>query len=221
MSRTILHVDMDAFFVAVELRRRPGAARAAGRRGGHRSAWGGGGGVLRGAPLRGALGDAEARRRAGCVRRRCSCRVITPRTPPSDAEVHAHFQAVTPLVEPLALDEAFLDVTGARALLGDGATIATRLRAAISDDLDLTCSVGVATNKFIAKLASVDAKPRATPDGIRPGPGVFEVPPGGELTYLHALAVRRLWGAGRRRWLACSGWGSTPSATSPPSIHRP
>jgi DNA polymerase IV len=112
------------------------------------------------------------------------------------ADVHEHLLAVTPLVEPLALDEAFLDVTGARALLGDGPTIARRLRAAIRDDLGLMCSVGVATSKLIAKLASVEAKPRATPDGVRPGPGVFEVCPGGELTYLHGLPVGRLWGVG-------------------------
>ena len=103
---------------------------------------------------------------------------------------------MTPLVEPLALDEAFLDVTGARALLGDGVTIARRLRDDIHEQLDLTCSVGVAPNKFLAKLASVDAKPRATPQGVEPGPGVVEVRPGEELAYLHPMPVERLWGVG-------------------------
>ena len=95
----------------------------------------------------------------------------------------------------MALDEAFLDVTGGRALLGDGVTIGHRIRRDVSR-LGLACSVGVAPNKFLAKLASVEAKPRPTPEGVLPGPGVFEVRPGEELRYLHALPVGRLWGVG-------------------------
>ncbi len=110
--------------------------------------------------------------------------------------MRAILDAVTPLVEPLALDEAFLDVTGARAALGDGVTIAHRIREDVSVQLALTCSVGVAPNKFLAKLASVDAKPRATAAGIEAGPGVFEVRRGEELAYLHPLPVGRLWGVG-------------------------
>jgi DNA polymerase-4 len=106
------------------------------------------------------------------------------------------FARITPYVEPLALDEAFLDVSGARALFGDGVTIAHRIRNEVRAELQLDCSVGVAPNKFLAKLASVEAKPRAGTEGVRPGLGVFEVRPGHELAYLHALPVRRLWGVG-------------------------
>ncbi len=186
---------MDAFFVACELRRRP---------------------ELNGQPVvvggtgrRGVVAAAsyEARRYgvfsampSATARRLCPSAVFLPGDHALYAavsrDVRDIFGRVTPLVEPLALDEAFLDVTGARALLGDGVTIAHRLRGEIHDELGLECSVGVAPNKFLAKLASVDAKPRPSPDGITPGPGVFEVRPGEELAYLHPLPVGRLWGVG-------------------------
>ncbi|MGH9266059.1 MAG: DNA polymerase IV [Acidimicrobiales bacterium] len=118
--------------------------------------------------------------------------------------LHAVLTSFTPLVEGIALDEAFLDVTGARRLWGTGAEIAARIRARVFDETGLWCSVGVAPSKFLAKLASEAAKPRAGPPGAPPtaGLGVKVVEPGEELGFLHPHPVGALWGVGpatRRR----------------------
>jgi DNA polymerase-4 len=112
------------------------------------------------------------------------------------------FRTVTPLVEGLSLDEAFLDVAGARRLLGQAPGIAWRLRRLIADELGLSCSVGVAPRKLTAKLASEAAKPRPGRTGPVPGPGVVVVRPEDELVFLHRHPVGALWGVGpatRRR----------------------
>jgi len=106
------------------------------------------------------------------------------------------FRQFTPLVEGLSLDEAFLDVTGAQRIFGDARTIARAVREAVHSQIGLACSVGIATSKFIAKLATEFAKPRAARQRIDPGPGVFEVVPGGEIEFLHPLDVGMLWGVG-------------------------
>lgn len=188
---------MDAFYVSVELRRRP---------------------ELRGLPVvvggdgpRGVIAAAsyEARRfgvhsalASSIARRRCPHAVFLPGDHDHYAavsrQVRAVFERYTPVVEPLSLDEAFLDVTGSTRLFGTGVAIAERIRDDVRVELDLACSVGVAPNKFLAKLASVEAKPRATPEGVRPGPGVVEVVAGRELEFLHPLPVARLWGVGPR-----------------------
>jgi DNA polymerase-4 len=106
------------------------------------------------------------------------------------SEVSSHimeiFRSVTPLVEPLSLDEAFLDVTGAKRLLGDGREIAKQIRAKVEASEGITCSVGIATTKFIAKLASGRCKPN----------GMLEIASDRVLEFLHPLPVNAIWGVG-------------------------
>lgn len=134
------------------------------------------------------------------ARRRCAHAVFLPGDHALYGEVSSEVRAIldryTPLVEPLSLDEAFLDVTGSVGLFGPAPTIAAAIRDAIRDELALACSVGVAPNKFLAKLASVEAKPTATPAGVVAGAGVTVVEPDGITEFLDPLPVQRIWGVG-------------------------
>jgi DNA polymerase-4 len=111
-------------------------------------------------------------------------------------QLHRILTDITPLVEPIGLDEAFLNVAGAIRMLGTPETIAQRLRERVRADLALDCAVGIGRSKMIAKLASRAAKPRVSRTGLLPGPGVVAIPSATELEFLHGHQVEALWGVG-------------------------
>jgi DNA polymerase-4 len=111
-------------------------------------------------------------------------------------QLHRILTDITPQVEPIGLDEAFLDVAGARRVFGPPETIARDLRERVRADLSLDCAVGIGRSKMIAKLASRAAKPRVSRAGVEPGPGVVVVGPETEMEFLHGHQVESLWGVG-------------------------
>jgi DNA polymerase-4 len=180
---SILHADLDSFYASVEqrddptLRGRPVIV---------------GGGVVLAASyeakaygVRTAMGGAQARRL-------CPHAVVVP--PRMSAYARASdavfevFRDTTPVVEAVSVDEAFLDVAGLHRVSGTPVQIAVRLRADVRDRVGLPITVGIARTKFLAKVASQEAKPD----------GLLLVPPGQELAFLHPLPVRRLWGVGAK-----------------------
>jgi DNA polymerase-4 len=179
---SILHADLDSFFASVEQRDHPDL------RG--RPVIVGGGVVLAASYEAKAFGVHSAM--SGHVARRACPQaiVIEPRFPAYSAASKAVFQVfeqTTPLVEGISIDEAFLDVGGLRRVSGTPVEIASRLRERVRREVGLNITVGIARTKFLAKVASGVAKPD----------GLLEVPPEGELAFLHPLAVERLWGVGK------------------------
>jgi DNA polymerase-4 len=179
---TILHADLDAFYASVEQRDDP---RLLGR-----PVIVGAGVVLAASyeakafGVQTAMGGAQARRL-------CPQAVVVPPRMWAYSEaskaVFEVFEQTTPLVEGLSIDEAFLDVRGLERISGSASEIAWRLRGEVRERVGLPITVGVASTKFLAKVASAVAKPD----------GLLVVPPGGELGFLHPLRVERLWGVGR------------------------
>ena len=204
----ILHVDMDAFFASVEVLDAPSLA--------------GKPVIVGGTGARGVVASCTYEARAYGIhsampsyeaRRRCPHVVFVEGRYDLYAEVSEHLHSIllrfTPLIEPVALDEAFLDVSGARRLVGSPPAIAKCIRGAVLKELGLSCCVGVARTKLLAKLASRAAKPVPTLRGRRPGLGVVVVPPSGELSFLRPLPIEALWGVGPATARRLEGLGVT------------
>lgn len=204
---SILHADLDAFFASVEvrddpsLRDRPVAV---------------GGGVVLAATYQARAMEVNAPMNAATARLRCPSLIIVK--PRFDAYVAASravmeiLERYTPRIEKISIDEAFLDVSGSRRLFGSGPEIAGRIRDDVRAEVDLPISVGVATTKHLAKIASRVAKPD----------GLCVVPAGGESEFLAPLPVGFIWGVGPVAQRKLAGYGICTigelAALAPPTI---
>lgn len=183
--RTVIHVDMDAFFASVEqldnpdLRGKPVLVGARSRRG-----------VVTAASYEARPSGVGSAMSMVEALRRCPQAIVVPprraRYSELSDRVFDVFRRYTPLVEGLSVDEAFLDVSGSRALFGDGSLIARRIKQEIRSEIGLTASAGVASSKFVAKIASDLEKPD----------GLTVVAPGDEAEFLAPLPLERMWRVG-------------------------
>ncbi len=185
---TILHVDMDAFYASVELLDRPelrGTPVIVGASTGNRGV------VLSATYEARELGVHSAMPVSRARRLAPQATFISPhhdRYAEASRAVMDIFGSITPIVEPLSLDEAFLDVSGALRRLGRPVAIASLIRSRVEQEVGITCSVGVAANKFVAKLASTHSKPN----------GLLVIPKAEIIDFLHPLPVGALWGVGEK-----------------------
>ncbi|MGI9080587.1 MAG: DNA polymerase IV [Acidimicrobiales bacterium] len=201
MEPSILHVDLDAFFAAAEVLADPSLAGMAVIVGGT-----GGRGVVAAASYEARAYGVHSAMPSARARRLCPHAVFLAGRHDLYAEhsrrLHGVLTSYTPFVEGISLDEAFLDVSSVRRLWGSGPEIGVQVRARVHDELGLWASVGAATTKLVAKLASEAAKPTPSMAGPVAGLGVKVVEPADELAFLHAHPVGALWGVGpatRRR----------------------
>ena len=186
VSEPILHVDMDAFYASVEVVKEPslkGKALIVGGVGGR--------GVVTSASYEARVFGVHSAMPMVRARRLCPHAVCVPNDPAAyshfSGQIREVFESFTPLVEPLSLDEAFLDISGSVKIFGAPVDIARQIKTRVAE-LGLPCTVGVAPNKFLAKLASDAAKPD----------GLLVVPSDDRLAFLHPLPVTALWGVGER-----------------------
>ncbi|MDY0144841.1 MAG: DNA polymerase IV [Kiritimatiellia bacterium] len=189
LKRIILHVDMDAFYAAIEQRDHPdyrGKPVVVGAQPDQR-------GVVATASYEARVFGIHSAMSSQDAGRRCPHAIFVPPDLPRYKEVShqvfAIFDRYTPLVQGLSIDEAFLDVSGSLRLFGSGEEIARRIKGDIQRELGLTCSIGIAPNKFLAKLGSEYQKP----DGLT----VLPFDRAGIIEFLRPLPVTRLWGVGK------------------------
>lgn len=213
-TRAIVHADLDAFYASVEMLDDPslrGKPVIVGGRPGER-------GVVSAASYEARAFGVHSAMPLRTAARRCPTGVFLPGRPERYRELSERvmevFGSFTPLVEPISLDEAFLDVSDSAMAFGDGETIARRIKLRILDEIGLVVSVGVASNKLCAKVASDLRKPDA----------LVVVALGEESAFLAPLPIRRLWGVGPQAQVALAEYGVTTigqlAALAPGTLHR-
>jgi DNA polymerase-4 len=199
MTRTILHADLDAFYASVEVLDDPSLRGKPVIVGGDRGTRG----VVMAASYEARSFGVHSAMPIRTASSLCPTGVFLPGRPDRyrdlSRQVMRIFASYTPQVEPISLDEAFLDVTASRDAFGDGEAIAHKIKQRVLDEVGLVVSVGVATNKLCAKVASDLRKPDA----------LVVVPPGGEAAFLAPLPVSRLWGVGPQSRQALADYGVT------------